>query len=263
VFHKEREIKMADGRYVYCVAGNSEIIRFGKIGIEKNEVYTIPYQDISAVVHDCPAEPYDSDDKELVKKWVITHEEVIEKAQEKSGTVLPFGFDTIIKAGDGENVEEKVKNWLKEDYRKLKEKLGKVKGKAEYAVQISWDAKVISNKLIEKDNELKKLKQEIKSKQKGAAYMYRQKLEKLMRGKLEKEADRCFKEFYEMIKDCVDEIKVEKLKKEEKPRQMLMNLSCLADEKDVKALGNELENIENMDGFFAHFTGPWPPYSFV
>jgi len=254
---------MAEGRYVYCVAEGSQIIHLGKIGIEENEVYTIPYQEISAVIHDCPPTPYESEDKELVKKWVITHEGVIEKTQGRLGTVLPFGFDTIIKADDEENVEEKVRDWLREDYQRLKEKLNKVKGKAEYAVQISWDAKVTAKKLIEKDEELKKLEREIKSKPKGAAYMYRQKLEKLMRGKLEKEAGRFFKDFYERIKDCVDEIKVEKLKKEEEPRQMLMNLSCLGDKKDIKALGNELEEIKNIKGFFVRFTGPWPPYSFV
>ncbi len=253
---------MAEGRYVYCIAGNSKTTCLGKIGVEENEVYTIPYQDISAVVHNCPAEPYKSEDKELVKKWVITHEEVIEAVQEKLGTVLPLGFDTIIKADEAEDAQEKVKDWLKEDYQKLKEKLNKVKGKAEYAVQISWDAKVITKKLIEKDNELKKLDQEIKSKPKGVAYMYKQKLEKLLRNKLGEEANKCFKNFYDKIKGCVDEIKVEKLKKEEEPRQMLMSLSCLKD-KVNKTLGDELEKISNMEGFFVEFTGPWPPYSFV
>lgn len=254
---------MAEGRYVYCVAEGSQIVHLGKIGIEENEVYTVPYQDISAVVHDCHPTPYESEDKELVKKWVITHEEVIETAQGKLGTALPLGFDTIIKVDDEKNAEEKVKDWLKEDYQRLKEKLNKVKGKAEYAVQVSWDAKIIAKELIEKDEELKKLDREIKTKPKGAAYMYKQKLEKLLREKLEKEADRCFKDFYERIKCCVDEIKVEKLKKEEEPRQMLMNLSCLGDKEDTKALGDKLEEIKNKNGFFVRFTGPWPPYSFV
>jgi len=53
------------------------------------------------------------------------------------------------------------------------------------------------------------------------------------------------------------------LKKEEEPgRQMIMNLSCLVD-KDAKAIGDELEKINNMEGFFVRFTGPWPTYSFV
>ncbi|MCK4263574.1 MAG: GvpL/GvpF family gas vesicle protein, partial [Candidatus Aminicenantes bacterium] len=179
------------------------------------------------------------------------------------GTVLPFGFDTIIKADEEKDPEEVVKDWLKEDYQNLKEKLDKVKGKAEYGVQVSWDTKIISQLVTEKDEELNKLSEEIKSKPKGVAYMYKQKLEKLLRGKLEKEAERYFKEFYGIIKECTDEIRMEKLKAEEEQRQMLMNVSCLADKKDVKVLGDELEKINNMEGIFVRFTGPWPPYSFV
>ncbi|TET10942.1 GvpL/GvpF family gas vesicle protein, partial [Candidatus Aerophobetes bacterium] len=212
-------------------------------------------------VHNCPIQPYESKDTKVVEGWVITHEETIEAAWKRLGTVLPSGFDTIIKA-DEEDSEEVVRAWLKEDYQSLKEKLNKVKGKVEYGVQISWDTKIITRELIEKDLELKKLQQEIKSKSKGTAYMYKQKLEKLIRGKLGKEGERCFKEFYEMIKGCTDEVKVGKLRKENEPRQMLMNLACLAD-KDDRTLGYELEKINDREGFFVRFTGPWPPYSFV
>lgn len=254
---------MTEGRYVYCIVENSNKENLGNIGIDGNPVYTIPYQDISAVVHNCPTKPYESKDNEVVKNWVITHEKVIERALEKLGTVLPFGFDTIIKADEEKDPEEVVKDWLKEDYQNLKEKLDKVKGKAEYGVQVSWDTKIISQLVTEKDEELNKLSEEIKSKPKGVAYMYKQKLEKLLRGKLEKEAERYFKEFYGIIKECTDEIRMEKLKAEEEQRQMLMNVSCLADKKYVKVLGDELEKINNMEGIFVRFTGPWPPYSFV
>jgi len=252
---------MAEGRYVYCVAESKERINLGKIGINGSQVYTIPYKDLCAVVHSCPVQPYESKDTKVVEGWVVTHEETIETAWKRLGTVLPLGFDTIIKA-DEEDPEEVVKVWLKEDYLSLKEKLNKVKGKVEYGVQISWDTKIITRELIEKDPELKKLNEEIKSKSKGMAYMYKQKLEKVIRGKLGKEGEKYFKEFYEMIKNCTDEVKVEKLKKEDKPRQMIMNLACLTD-KDDKILGDELEKIKDREGFFVRFTGPWPPYSFV
>lgn len=252
---------MAEGRYVYCVAESNDRLDLGRVGIEDSQVYTIPYKDLCAVVHNCPAQPYESKNKKVVESWVVAHEESIEVARKRLGTVLPLGFDTIIKA-DEEDPEEAVKAWLKEDYQSLKEKLNKVKGKVEYCVQISWDPQIIARELIEKDLELKRLDQEIKSKPKGVAYMYKQKLEKLIREKLEKEAERYFKEFYEKIKHCTNEVKVEKLKKEDESRQMLMNLSCLAD-KDNKTLGDELEKINNREGFFVRFTGPWPPYSFV
>ena len=252
---------MAEGRYVYCVGESNERINLGRIGIEGSQVYTIPYKDLCVVVHNCPAQPYESKDKKVVEGWIIAHEETIETAWKRLGTVLPLGFDTIIKA-DEEDPEEVVRAWLKEDYQSLKEKLNKIKGKVEYGVQISWDTKIITRELIEKDPELKRLEQEIKSKPKGMAYMYKQKLEKLIRGRLEKEVERYFKDFYGRIKHCTDEVKVEKLKKEDEPRQMLMNLSCLAD-KDDRTLGYELEKINNREGFFVRFTGPWPPYSFV
>ena len=250
-----------EGRYVYCVAESNERVDLGRVGIEGNQVYTIPYKDICAVVHNCPGQPYESKDKKVVESWVIAHEETIEVAWKKLGTVLPSGFDTIIKADD-EDPGKVVKTWLKEDYQSLKEKLNKIKGKVEYGVQVSWDAKIITRDLVEKNPELERLYEEIKSKPKGTAYMYKQKLEKLISGKLEKEAERYFKEFYERIKPCTDGIKVEKLKKEDEPRQMLMNLSCLVGEDD-KILGDELEKINNREGFFVRFTGPWPPYSFV
>jgi len=249
------------GRYLYCVAKSNDRINLGRVGIEGNQVYTIPHKGLCAVVHDCSAHPYQSKDKKVIESWVVAHEETIETAWKRLGTVLPLGFDTIIKT-DEEDPGKVVKAWLKEDYQSLKEKLNKVKGKVEYGVQIFWDNKIITKDLVEKNSELKRLNEEIKSKPKGTAYMYRQKLEKLIRGELEKEAERYFKEFYKRIKPCTNEVKVEKLKKEDIPRQMLMNLSCLVGEDD-KILGDELEKINNREGFLVRFTGPWPPYSFV
>lgn len=254
---------MNEARYLYCIVDGNEKIILGNIGIEGSEVYTIPYEDLCAVVHNCPPEPYKSEDNEVVKKWVMAHQKVIDTAWGRFDTVLPLGFDTIIKGEEGITPDENMKSWIKEDYKNLKEKIAKIKSKAEYGVQISWDPKVIGEKLIENNPEIKKLNEEIKSKSKGLAYMYKQKLENLLKKEIEVEAERYFKDFYERIKKCVDEIKVEKTKKPEEDKQMLMNLSCLLPKEKSKILGEELEKINDMKGFFVRFTGPWPPYSFV
>lgn len=254
---------MAEARYLYCIADGAEKVNFGNIGIEGSEVYTIPYQDLCAVVHNCLSEPYKSEDNEVVKKWAIAHQEVIDTVWEKFGTVLPLGFDTIIKGEEGVAPDENIKKWLKGDYENLRQKLAKLKDRAEFGIQVFWDPKIISEGLIETNPEIKKLNEEIKSKSKGLAYMYKQKLENLLKKEMEVEAERHFKDFYERIKKCVDEIKVEKTKKAEDERQMLMNLSCLLPKEKSKILGEELEKINNIKGFFIRFTGPWPPYSFV
>jgi len=254
---------MNEARYLYCIVDSAEKVNFGNIGIEDSEVYTIPYGDLCAVVHNCSPEPYKSEDEEKVKSWATAHERTIEAAWERFGTVLPLGFDTIIKGEEGIAPEENMKRWVKDDYKNLKEKITKLKGKAEYGVQIFWDPRVIGKKLIENNQEIKGLNGEIKSKSKGLAYMYKQKLENLLKKEMEIESERYFKDFYERIKRCGDEIKVEKTKKLEEEKQMLMNLSCLLPKEKSKVLGDELEKIKNVEGFFVRFTGPWPPYSFV
>ncbi len=251
-----------DGRYIYCVAEGNKAVSLGNIGIEDSEVYTIPYKDLCVVVHNCPSEPYKSENEEIVKKWVIAHQNVIEKVWEEFGTVLPFGFDTIVNGNESISADKNLMKWLEDDYENLKQKIDKVRGKAEYGVQICWDPKLISQKIVEENQEIKKLKEEIELKPKGIAYMYKQKLEGVVKKGMEKKADECFKDFYSRIKKHVDDIKVEKTKKVENG-QMLMNLSCLVYKDKTQELGKELGEINKMDGFSVRFTGPWPPYSFV
>jgi len=254
---------MAEGIYLYCIVDSNKKISFGNIGLDNNEVYTIPYEDLCAVIHKCSTEPYKSEDKEKVKSWIIAHEKVIENVWERFGTIIPLGFDTIIIGGEEREPEENMKNWLKDDYENLKKKLSKLEGKAEFGIQIFWDIKIISERVIDSNKEIKKLSNEIKIKSKGLAYMYKQKLENLLKKEIEKEADRYFKDFYEQIKSCVDEIKVDKTKKGEEKKPMLLNLSCLLDKEKSKILGSELDKIDQMPEFSVRFTGPWPPYSFV
>jgi len=251
-----------NGRYIYCVADSGEKIDLGDIGIENNDVYTIPYNDICAVVHNCPTEPYKSDDDNMVKGWIMGHEKVMETVWEKFGTILPLGFDVIIKPDNSHDSNKTVVKWLKEDYESLKQQMKMVTGKAEYGVQILWDPKVTAQDITESNEKIRKLNEEIKEKSKGAAYMHRQKIENELGKEMEKKADEYFKEFYGMIKGRVEKIRVEKTKKD-KEMQMLMNLSCLLSKDKVEKLGAKLEKINKMDGFSVRFTGPWPPYSFI
>ena len=97
----------------------------------------------------------------------------------------------------------------------------------------------------------------------GTAYMYRQKLERVLKAETERLADELFKDFYGRIKMHTDDIIVEKMRKPDNGQVMLLNLSCLVAREKVDSLGKELEEIDNIGGFSVHFSGPWPPYSFV
>jgi hypothetical protein len=252
------------GRYLYCIADSSEGGSLGNIGIEENEVYSIPYDDLSAVVHNCSVRPYASEDPEIVKGWVMAHQKVVDAAWEKFGTVIPIGFDAIIQGDAGADPEANVKKWLQDDYDNLKGKMEKVRGKTEYGVQILWDKRTGTQKIADESPEIKNLRNDIQSKPRGLAYMYRQKLEALLRKEIENGVDRYFREFYEKIAPHAGDIRVEKtLKTDDEDKQMLLNLSCLLPKEGSRELGEELERINALEGFSVRYTGPWPPYSFV
>jgi len=254
---------MFEARYLYCIAEGNEEITLGNIGIEDNEVYTIPYENLCAVVHNCPEKPYESEDTEKVKSWVITHQKVLDNAWQRFGTVLPLSFDTIIIGDEGADPKDNMEKWLQKDYQNLKEKLNKAKGKAEYGVQVLWDPEVMVERIAQDTPEIRNLREELKSKPPGTAYMYEEKVKNLLRREMEKKADEYFGDFYARIKKEVVDVCIGKVKKAKDNLQMLMNLSCLVVKGNVGKLGLILEEIEKEDGVVVRFTGPWPPYSFV
>jgi len=253
-----------EGRYIYGVAVGDKEVRLGPIGIEGNEVYTIPYKDISAIVHNCSTKPYQSNNDEIVKNWVMTHESVLDAASKRLGIVIPLGFDTILQSkNDITSPEQVVNEWLKEDYDRLREVMRKIEGKDEYGVQVSYESKSIIKQISDQSEEIRRIKEEMSTKSPGMAYMYKQKLEKTVKTETEQLANVWFNDFYGRIKKHTDDIVVEKTKKLNNSKVMLLNLSCLVARDKVDSLGKELEAINNMNGFSVHFSGPWPPYSFV
>ena len=252
------------GCYLYGISGGDRKVALGPIGIDGSEVYTIPYEDISAIVHDCSTKPYQSTDDEVVRNWVRSHQSVLDAAAEQLGIVVPLGFDTILEPRDDTaSPEQVIKDWLRRDYARIHGVMRKIEGKDEYAVQVSYEPGLIIKHISEKSEEVRKIKEEIATRSPGTAYMYRQKLERVVKAETERLADEWFKDFYGRIKKHNDDIIVEKTRKPDNGRVMLLNLSCLATREKVESLGKELEEINNIDGFSVHFSGPWPPYSFV
>jgi len=177
--------------------------------------------------------------------------------------VLPFGFDTIIKGGESFSAEQNLMKWLKENYEDLKTKMERVRNKIEFGIQVFWNQTIISQDLAETNQEIRKLKEEMEKKPPGIAYFYRQKMEQALRKALEEKADTFFKDTYGRIRIHADDVRVEKTKKVDKDKQMLINLSVLIHKDKIQSLGEELAKIKELKGLDLRFTGPWPPYSFV
>lgn len=255
------------GLYLYCVVLSSATLvankeALGIKGIQGENVFILRTPTLLAVVQEYEKSS-ELDDMKTVSQWVLVHQAVVDLAWEKFDTVVPFSFGTVIVAKEGKSAHENLLDWLEKEQENLKSKGDKLKGKAEYGIQISWDPQIVAPRIVKTDQEIQKLEKKITSKSSGTAYLLRHKLQTLVGKRMEQAAHVYFNELYQKIKHNVEDIRVEKVRKDEPPRQMLMNLSCLLPKGETGRLGEELDTIEKMDGFFVRFTGPWPPYSFV
>jgi hypothetical protein len=251
-----------EGLYVYCVARGDGSCLLGPIGLNGQMVYTVGSGDIRAIVHNCPAQPYQSDDPQVVESWVAAHQSVVHAAAEAFGTVLPMAFDMIVRGASAGETIAALKDWLDEKRDRFAGLLDRLAGKAEYGVQVFWDREMIAASLIQRDEKLHQMQREVLSKPKGLAYLLQQELIKIVRESMEKQADIFAQDFYARIRRCVDDVHVDKLRKADGGKQMLLNLSCLMQEGRAD-LGRVLDDIQQAKGISVRFTGPWPPYSFV
>ncbi len=256
------EENIGEGRYLYCIINSDAVQSPGETGIEDNPVYTIPYNDIAAVVHSCIAKPYTTQDNAKAAEWILSHNYVIDCAAKKFGTVLPFSFDTIVRGSD-----ETVSCWLEKRYMTLKEELDRLKNKAEYSIQIFCDHEYLKTKLAGGDHEFGEMKEKMDKMPRGAAYLFRRRFELKIKDALSAEASRLSMEFSSNIQEHVEEMRVDEkiahVPEKYAGKKLIAAFSCLVREDNTGRLGEALDEINRREGFAVRFSGPWAPYSFV
>jgi len=90
---EEAERGKEEAKYLYCIIPLVREESFGNLGMNNNEVYTIAFRDIAAVVCDSLMMEY-----ELTEDNLIKHEAVLRQVMQEH-TVVPVEFGTTIKRG--------------------------------------------------------------------------------------------------------------------------------------------------------------------
>ena len=224
-------------------------------GSTASRVYTIGWQDICALVHDCPTEPYQGDEV-TVKGWVWTHGEVIDAAWAQTGSVLPMTFDCIVRPVDGHSAGEAVEAWLRAEYDSFRSQLAQFAGKVELGVQVLWRVEEVTRAAAAADPAIAQLGAEMAGKPKGMAYFYQQKIEKALKAGMEAKADADYRRYFETVTACAEEVTVNKAKRPADGKQMLLNLSLLVRKENGSALGQALDGDPGRRGRRGAFHRP-------
>jgi len=251
------------GAYIYGIVLCDNVMTLGEIGLNGEEVVTIPESDLSAVVHWCDPEGYKSEDPEIIKRWVLAHQQVVDRIWKEFGDILPMHFGMVVIGESQKDVIGKVISWIDQMRDPFLKVFSKIKDRAEYGVQVFRDGNNLKENVIKGDSELLKRRDELVSMSKGMAYLKKQGFESLLKKTLAEKIDSEQTSLVEMISPVMEHVSVEKCKESRDDKVMILNLSCLANGEEINKLGGLLEEFEKRPGLSVRFTGPWPPYSFV
>lgn len=241
--------RRASGKYVYCIIQSEEDLTFGSAGIgaEPSEIHTVSYRDIAAVASDTPLEVYDP-----TRENVLAHEQVNETVMRRF-TVIPMSFGTVFRT------EEDIVELLRSAYDAFKDVLVKMQGKFELGLKVLWEPELIIGEIEKKDENLRRLRQEISS-ERGSTYFARMQYGRLVDSMLQERSEALAHEIMSSLAD------VSVASRANKPigEKMILNAAFLVQREREDAFDARVKEVAaRYEHLSFKYTGPWPPYNFV
>lgn len=240
-----------NGLYVYCIIKSPKSTSFGYIGIggKGDEVRTVKYDDIYAIVSQAPLTKYDTS-----RENMMAHELVIETVM-KDHAVLPLRFATVM------NEESDVKQLLKGKYERFVEELERVEGKVELGVKAIAKKEVVFEEILLKNNDIRALKEKIQNLPYEKTYYDRLTIGQMVERALEDEKKKYRKIILEALEPVALEVKENKIFGD----RMIVNASFFVDKEREDQFDNCVNELGEKygDKIIFKYVGDVPPYNFV
>ena len=265
-----------EGLYLYCLREKTKTVpEISTKGIDgKGEVFTLPYQELEAVVSKVSLEEFGSseiqkkaqEDLNWIKEKAVLHAKITEEAMRQDDKILsliPMRFGTIFKE------KARLEETLGKDYSKIKEVLDRIRGKQEWNIKVYLnDRKKFEQVIKEKNEAIKEKEKEIAALDEGMAFFMEEELKEVISKEAEKELNNFVEELFEAFKkQAFDSIKNKILERELTGRRepMVLNATYLIPEERIEDFKKETEKLNQdiqVKGFHLECSGPWPAYNF-
>lgn len=237
------------GKYIYCIIAVREPKTFGSLGIggRGDELYTVCFDDIAAVISNSPIINYS-----VSRENMLAHEKAIEEVM-KEHTVLPVRFGTI-----AEN-EEKVKKILEKEYGKFKDLLNEIKDKKELGLKAIFKDNIYEE-ILNNYHNIRLFKERIAKKPMQATYYERIELGKMVEDALEKEKAIYKEKILTVLEPLSRDLKINNTYGE----KMILNCAFLVETKKEEEFDQRITQFENSCGNRMNFKYVYtPPFNFV
>lgn len=248
--------------YIYGIVKNANNADWETHGIAGQKVFLLTGGSLSAIVHSLREEPHLLKDVIKIKEDIIMHNDVLVKAMEDFGGVIPLKFGTLIVGKNGKPASENLKEWLKEEKERLENVWELTMGKKEYGIRVYYRRKQLVSE-AENVSELSALKKAIQKKSQGVAYLLKGKIEMETAELVQIRLNWFKKDIFAALSNVTDNVRVNSSKIAIKEKDdLLLSMSVLVDENELKSTRESLDKSVN-NTLYYHIVGPFAPYSFV
>jgi len=245
------ETSVKEGKYIYCIIESSQAQTFGPLGIggRADEVYTICFNDIAAVVSDSPVISYS-----VSKENMLVHERTIEEIMKKY-TVLPVRFDTIAEDKD------KVKKILEREHDKFVNLLKDIEGKKELGLKAIFKEENIYKDILERYEDVRILREKIALLSPESTYYQRMEIGRMVEASLQNEREIYKKEMLDSLIPLAEDTKINITYGE----LMILNAAFFVKEDKEPEFDQKVEefNTKFGDKIKFKYAGTLAPFNFV
>ena len=218
-------------------------------------VYTIPHQDISALVRDSEIVDYTHMRKDILARFLIGHQTVIERVMTAQTTIIPMRLGTF--AQD----ENEARNILSKGYNLIKEIFERISDKIEIDVVATWSDLNSIIKEAGEEKEIKEFKEKLLSNPKGITVDDQMKIGVMVKEALERKREVYSQEIQTALKSVSQAFKTHELMDD----KMVITIAFLIDKREQTLLYKRVEelNAKFREELNFRCVGPLPAYSFL
>jgi len=217
------------------------------------QVYTIPYEDISAIVSDSKIIDYAYMPKDAVARLLLRHQMVIE-------SIIPEYIVIPMKLGTFASEEDEVRDILNKGHMLIKDIFEKIGGKIEIDVVATWGDFNSTLKKIGEEKKIKEFKEKVLANPEGITVEDQMKVGVMAKKALDEKREKYALQIQNALKAVSRDIKKHSLMDD----KMVANAAFLIEKAGRGDFDKKIEELNTQfhDELNFRCVGPLPPYSF-
>ncbi|AXI07809.1 gas vesicle protein GvpL [Oceanobacillus zhaokaii] len=236
---------------------------------DESEVYSLPFEEIEAVV--CELDPVEYGEKELEKKtndvkWLhqkaFHHHEALMKLYEKY-PIIPMKFCTIYSG------QASLKNTIETNQSHMAKLLSNIADKEEWILKIYCEPEKVKETVTNYNETIEAKKEEIAAMSPGRQYLEKRRLDQLIDQEAEKEKHAFSEEIHDELAALSVDTEVKKNWNKDvtgREEEMCWNSVYMLEKFAVDEFKSVIKKLQEKwaeSGWHFEVTGPWPSYHFA